>query len=297
MHYQQITFYVHTTHHTLSHTCTYYMSQTLPYMYILHVTYTHIHVHTTYHTHLHTCTCTYHMSHTLTYMYMYILHIIHTLTYMYMYILHITHTLTYMYMYILHITHTPIHVHTTHHTHSHTCTCTYYIITNLDYNNSFLYNIRNFCLNQFNQCRDTSLSSRLVKINKNGFKQWNKILTHFHFDCTASNGSYRLTNKVNIHFSRVSNYNMCIIILSKRRPLKPWYSPINSAILKGRQWNLETSFPYITHFIGFLYKMAELQEFKDNHCLFKIFTYTCTYMYIHVHTCTYMCTYMCTYTN
>ena len=171
MHYQQITFYVHTTHHTLSHTCTctYYMSQTLPYMYILHVTYTHIHVHTTYHTHLHTCTCTYHMSHTLTYMYMYILHIIHTLTYMY--ILHITHTLTYMYMYILHITHTPIHVHTMHHTHSHTCTCTYYIITNLDYNNSFLYNIRNFCLNQFNQCRDTSLSSRLVKINKNGFKQ------------------------------------------------------------------------------------------------------------------------------
>ena len=140
-------------------------------MYILHVTDTPIHVHTTCHIHSHTCT--YYTPHTLTYMYMYILHIIHTLTYMYMYILHITHTLTYMYMYmyILHITHTPIHVYTTHHTHSHTCTCTYYIITNLDYNNSFLYNIRNFCLNQFNQCRDTSLSSRLVKINKNGFKQ------------------------------------------------------------------------------------------------------------------------------
>ena len=205
-------------------------------MYILHVTHTHIHVHihTTGHTHSHTCTCTctYYTSYTY------------------------SHTLTYMYMYILHIIHTHVRVHTTHHTHTHTCTCTYYTshtltymymyilhVTNLDYNNSFLYNIRNFCLNQFNQRRDTSLSSRLVKINKNGFKQKNKILTHFHFDCTASNGSYRLTNKVNIHFSRVSNYNMCIIILSKRRPLKPRYSPINSAILNRKTMKFGDQLP------------------------------------------------------
>ena len=32
----------------------------------------------------------------------------------------------------------------------------------------------------------------------------------------------------------------------------------------------------IIHFIGFLYKVAELQVFKDNYCLFKIlYIYTC----------------------